>query len=36
MRVVLMIPCFVDLFYPEVGVAALELLEKLDWSPVFR
>jgi L-lactate dehydrogenase complex protein LldE len=24
-----MIPCYVDMFYPEVGVATLELLEKL-------
>jgi L-lactate dehydrogenase complex protein LldE len=29
MRVGLMIPCYVDVFYPEVGIAALELLEKL-------
>jgi Fe-S oxidoreductase len=29
MQVALMIPCYVDLFYPEVGVATLELLEKL-------
>src|SRR5215469_6937610 len=29
MRVGLMIPCYVDMFYPEVGVATLELLEKL-------
>jgi hypothetical protein len=28
-QVALMIPCYIDLFYPEVGVAALELLEKL-------
>jgi L-lactate dehydrogenase complex protein LldE len=24
-----MIPCYVDIFYPEDGVATLELLEKL-------
>ena len=29
MRVGLMIPCYVDIFYPEVGIATLELLEKL-------
>jgi len=29
MRVGLMIPCYVDVFYPEAGIAALELLEKL-------
>jgi Cysteine-rich domain len=29
MRVGLMIPCYVDAFYPEVGIATLELLEKL-------
>ena len=30
-----MIPCYVDLFYPEVGVAALELLEKLKVDVVY-
>ncbi|HTR94560.1 MAG TPA: (Fe-S)-binding protein [Trebonia sp.] len=29
MRVGLMIPCYIDMFYPEVGIATLELLEKL-------
>jgi L-lactate dehydrogenase complex protein LldE len=29
MRVGLMIPCYVDVFYPKVGIATLELLEKL-------
>ena len=29
MRVALMVPCYVDMFFPEVGVATLELLEKL-------
>ena len=29
MRVGLMIPCYIDVFYPQVGVATLELLEKL-------
>jgi L-lactate dehydrogenase complex protein LldE len=29
MRVGLMIPCYIDMFYPQVGVATVELLEKL-------
>jgi hypothetical protein len=29
MRVGLVVPCYIDVFYPEVGMAALELLEKL-------
>ena len=29
MRVGLMIPCYIDMFYPQIGVATLELLEKL-------
>jgi len=35
MQVALMVPCYVDLFYPEVGVAALELLEKLEVDVVY-
>jgi len=35
MQVALMIPCYVDLFYPEVGVATLELLEKLKVEVVY-
>jgi L-lactate dehydrogenase complex protein LldE len=35
MQVALMIPCYIDLFYPEVGVAALELLEKLKLDVVY-
>jgi L-lactate dehydrogenase complex protein LldE len=35
MKVALMIPCYVDLFYPEVGVATLELLEKLKVDVVY-
>jgi hypothetical protein len=27
MQIALMMPCYVDFFYPEVGVAALELLD---------
>ncbi len=30
MQIGLFIPCYVDQFYPEVGIATLELLEKLD------
>lgn len=30
MRVGLFIPCYVDQFYPQVGIATLELLEKLN------
>ena len=29
MRVALFVPCFVDVFFPEVGIATLELLERL-------
>ena len=29
MRVGLVIPCYIDVFYPEVGIATLEVLEKL-------
>ncbi|MBV8348898.1 MAG: (Fe-S)-binding protein, partial [Mycolicibacterium sp.] len=29
MRVGLMVPCYIDMVYPQVGVATLELLEKL-------
>ena len=35
MQVALMIPCYVDLFYPEVGVATLELLKKLKVDVVY-
>jgi L-lactate dehydrogenase complex protein LldE len=35
MQVGLMIPCYVDLFYPEVGIAALELLERLNVDVVY-
>ena len=30
MEVALMIPCYIDSFYPQVGIATLELLERLD------
>jgi L-lactate dehydrogenase complex protein LldE len=29
MEVALMIPCYIDVFYPRVGIATLELLERL-------
>ena len=35
MQVDLMVPCYIDLFYPEVGVATLELLEKLKVDVVY-
>lgn len=35
MRVGLMIPCYIDLFYPEVGVATLDFLEKLKVDAVY-
>jgi len=33
--VALLIPCYVDVFYPEVGIATLELLEKLGVEVVY-
>jgi L-lactate dehydrogenase complex protein LldE len=30
MQVALMVPCYIDMSYPRVGIATLELLEKLD------
>ena len=30
MKVALFLPCYVDQFYPQVGIATLQLLEKLD------
>src|SRR6185437_7307232 len=35
MRVGLFIPCYVDQFYPQVGVATLQLLEKLGCEVVY-
>jgi len=29
MQVALMVPCYVDMFYPHVGIATLESLENL-------
>ncbi|GHT43521.1 glycolate oxidase [Bacteroidia bacterium] len=31
----LFIPCYIDMFYPQVGIATLELLQKLGLSPVY-
>lgn len=30
MQIGLFIPCYIDQFYPQVGIATLELLKKLD------
>jgi L-lactate dehydrogenase complex protein LldE len=35
MRAALFIPCYVDAFFPEVGIATLELLERLGVEVVF-
>jgi L-lactate dehydrogenase complex protein LldE len=35
MRIGLFIPCFVDAFFPEVGIATLELLERFDLDVVY-
>jgi L-lactate dehydrogenase complex protein LldE len=35
MRVALMVPCYIDTFYPRVGIAALELLERLNVDVVY-
>ena len=35
MKVGLFIPCYIDQFYPQVGIATLELLEKLHCEVVF-
>jgi L-lactate dehydrogenase complex protein LldE len=32
MRIGLFIPCYVDLLFPEVGIATLELLERLGFE----
>jgi L-lactate dehydrogenase complex protein LldE len=32
MKIGLFIPCYIDAFFPEVGIATLELLEKLGCS----
>jgi Fe-S oxidoreductase len=35
MEVALMIPCYIDVFYPQVGIATLELLERLGVDVVY-
>ena len=35
MKVALFVPCYIDAFFPEVGVATLELLERLDIEVVY-
>jgi L-lactate dehydrogenase complex protein LldE len=35
MKVALFVPCYVDAFYPEVGIATLELLERLGCEVVY-
>lgn len=36
MHLGLFIPCYIDAFFPEVGVATLELLERLGCSVGYR
>ena len=35
MRIGLFIPCYIDAFFPEVGIATLELLERFDHEVVY-
>jgi Fe-S oxidoreductase len=35
LEVALMIPCYIDVFYPQVGIATLELLERLGVEVVY-
>ena len=35
MRVALFVPCFIDAFFPEVGIATLELLERVGCEVVY-
>jgi len=35
MQVALMVPCYIDMFYPHVGIATLELLERLGVDVVY-
>jgi L-lactate dehydrogenase complex protein LldE len=35
MRIGLFIPCFIDAFFPEVGIATLQLLERFDLDVVY-
>jgi L-lactate dehydrogenase complex protein LldE len=34
-QVALMVPCYIDMFYPHVGIATLELLERLGVNVVY-
>jgi Fe-S oxidoreductase len=35
MRIGLFIPCYIDAFFPEVGIATLELLERFGHEVVY-
>jgi L-lactate dehydrogenase complex protein LldE len=35
MKIGLFIPCFIDAFFPEVGIATLQLLERFDLDVVY-
>ena len=35
MRIALFIPCYIDAFFPEVGIATLELLERFGHEVVY-
>jgi Fe-S oxidoreductase len=35
MQVALMVPCYIDMFYPHIGIATLELLGKLSVDVVY-
>jgi L-lactate dehydrogenase complex protein LldE len=35
MKIGLFIPCFLDAFFPEVGIATLQLLEQFDLDVVY-
>ena len=35
MQAALMVPCYIDMFYPHAGIATLELLEKLGVDVVY-
>jgi len=35
MRIGLFIPCFIDAFFPEVGIATLELLERFGHEVIY-
>ena len=35
MRIGLFVPCFIDAFFPEVGIATLELLERFGHEVVY-